>query len=1572
MLRLMQVAWTLLAVVAALSPGLASAQAARARVRQGAVDGVEMQLDGSLSVAPGERLRWLVTAYEVRGLSELAPAAGATVHVAASYDPTQDAVEVTTDASGRALVELAVPLDVDPSFTAILRLVHANGIQRRYELPVSTRPPVRVDVFVDRPSVEPRGTVRIFGRVRAASGGRPLADEAVEVTLEDPGRGPILAPLELTTDASGVFSASAELPEEHRGALRIRARVERGERPVVADAMTEVREPAPRPIYVAVAPAQTLVAPGTRVPLEVVVRGRAGRPIEGATVTLDGAQREDPDRRAVTDGRGRARLSWLAPRRGGGSFDFNVTVSASKEGVGRGDAGALVRVGSLPYALAYAVEGGALSDLGGDVFARVVGPDGRPAGAGVEVRASGSRFSPVRGTTDASGVAVLHVALDRAPDPSDRCGGQTSTAIALSAGTAELDGCLMLDPDAAARVRVAAPEVRPGHALDVTVDRAAAARAAPVALSVLTAERRVVAYRVLGPNETAASIAIPEDADGLLTVRARPLIGAARQPVRGGVVLVWARPAPRRGVSADLSPSGRVTIGLTGAEAPGTAVVVASEIAQASDVLQQVARSLDGPLARLSVGVESPSPDFLRGALAASAPGDDAAPAVLRGGRVIDVPAPASPVAAGLLRDPWRSRARFVEGRLALLLRALEQTVAAALPERIDDVAVQVNGRYRFNDQVLEAVAQSGQVGAEGATGLGGDPLTIDQLRRFDAQIDYDHVARRITRERLFRLILSLRGFVHGQGFDLPWSRLGDPSEWMPALMGRPVPGGGPIARGDLVDGWGRPFEIRPARGGRARFSFVDALGTWEIVSAGPDGRFGTGDDQHDPTARVLRSGSAYADAVGEDLLLGRLQGTELARASIALLRNLVPAPPVNYLRATQGGAGAPSAALWTALPSVLEPLEDPLALRREDRPGPGAAALSAPIGADGTSVALTLDEEPRTWGAVVFVAGEDGSAGVALARSLAGSRLIVEGEIPPRVRTGEPVSLDLVVTNVSDEVLPVRLEAVGDGLTAEVPDELTVPAGGAAPVAVRLRPDGAAGRGGLTLRFLRGDEAVRTVRADVQRVTGDHPLRLRAAGLARGATDDEGQDFRVRFTVPSDARRASGRVVLLSPGALGADPDLADVRDRDPALVAFASALAGRALDPATRARLLRRQDESGLVQGDDPALSSACAAAAWASADEDDEETRRALARLRAAMGRLGAPSMEDPAEVRRWSAVLGALAAGGVPTAEDVADPVAATARGARVVLRATLRSHPDEPSLLARAAAALLLADPREVYGRAMLERARESLRDVPGGGARVVPSDRLAGELESLAATAALAVAAHQVGDLALADRLARGALARDHVATRAGGETLFWLLASGAYGALGVGAERVEVTVDGARQEVDLSSGRAVLALAPRAGDHEVRVTAPAEGAAFVRVEAAMERPFTAREGPYALALEGDAGDVATGAAFELSVTAREAVARTVVDISLPAGATLDPALRRRLASVGPIRRVEEREPGFLRVELGPLAEGVTATLPLPLRWSVRGTLRGLGAVAYPLGRPEAMSALAPRDLTVR
>jgi hypothetical protein len=129
--------------------------------------------------------------------------------------------------------------------------------------------------------------------------------------------------------------------------------------------------------------------------------------------------------------------------------------------------------------------------------------------------------------------------------------------------------------------------------------------------------------------------------------------------------------------------------------------------------------------------------------------------------------------------------------------------------------------------------------------------------------------------------------------------------------------------------------------------------------------------------------------------------------------------------------------------------------------------------------------------------------------------------------------------------------------------------------------------------------------------------------------------------------------------------------------------------------------------------------------------------------------------------------------------------------------------------------------------------------------------------------------------------------------------------------------------------------------------------------------------PSAAVRGPFAVALEGEIG--ALDATSELVLIVRNTTPRTVpvpvVEIDLPTGAELTAQAR---ASIGArAARAPDRTGDVLTLTLTPLPPGAERRIPLPLRWSVGGTLVGLGVAAFGADRPDRATILPPRPVTI-
>ncbi|MAT24044.1 MAG: hypothetical protein CMN29_03605 [Sandaracinus sp.] len=1495
---------------AAFAPAGAHAQGfARRAFDAGPVSGLEMSLEGPTRVRQGETGRWLLAVHEIHGDRDFRPAAGVTVRVLASFRHDAPVAEVVTDAHGRATVPIAIPDDLEGGFDLDLDArAERLGMRRRFRLHVAVGREVSLRLATHpRTAVAPGAPFAVAGTLRDERGA-PRAGEAVEIELR---RGGTLlhGPREVRVGPGGGFALALEAPATPGEALEVRARAA-GTRTATR---LQVRAPAAARVEVLAIPARRVAQPGDVVPVTILVRDEVGRPLEGARVSgLPGPAQSDEVPEAHTDARGRAELPWHVRRAEAPFEDRQATVNVEVPGIGRATAVARLRVATAPRALSAVAEAGALvPEVPSRVFVRAVEPDGSPS-VGVEVRLASPRLGQHVAETDAAGVATFEVELAPERAEPDACGGATALAVTLESGGARRESCLPVDPDGQLRVRAVADGAR----LVIGLARRPAVRRAPVLLTLLHDagdRRRPLAQRVVGAGagelEWTPLDALPQ---GELVVRARPLVGPGRAEVRGGVAPVERPPteAPLR-----LEVEGR----------------------RARVTHDDVALLLLVPAAEVREPAEAPpaTPASRAAAQAREAGPDVAAPAVLRDGTIVPLPALEDAPAEGVLRDPWRQRARYRTGRLALVLRALEEKVdAASATGDLEGVAHRARGRWRLNEAVLDSLlGGDAQLGAEGARDLGGLPLSLAQLQALAPALDYDRVARRVTRRRLLETLMALRELVQQRGLDLAFARRGSPADWIVPLVEQ-------VGEGGMRDGWGRPLALRPVRG-RARFTLLVPVPGWELVSAGPDGRFGNGDDVVDPTARVLPSGGLYAEAVDEDGLLAQLEGVALGRATLdALGMALAGIDPV---QASPSEAAGP--AREARLPEPLGPAPDPRFLPARGR---DVRVLTAPRG---VPVTLAVPEVPARW-QVVAIGWRDGrpvlrrrALAVERAARLAGRWPTRLGEAPLEVALDVLAYRPLRGARLRVEATDLEVEGLGEAF------ELAP--GTSARRRLRLRASGPAPALTLLLEDGEGRALWREARRFVRARDGSGRARWGGA-FVEGA-------WPVEVPLDEDAVDVRAHLHVVAPGRLHRDP-LVRRWEGGGALRAWAAALAGERLDPSLTASL-----DAGRARALPEPVDAACAAIAWTALAEALPDGRRHewMAGYQRALQQLGS---DAPGDVATASALLAALApvAAGTPVAQG-SGRVEALVDALRWRLWDAPRRHAEEPAALARAAAALLLADPADASGRALYVAAREASEEA-ARGALEVPAET---PRERVAATAALAVAAHQLGEAEVAGRLLRGAAPRAWMAFAEGGDAdaAFWLLAASSYGALGGRSGAVGASVDG--EAVALQEGVGVAELEVEGGVAGGELVV--EGAALARLELRYRRAVEAREGDFELAVEGTVGRAGAAAPLELRLKAREASARPVVQLRLPPGAELDREARRALVGDDEVRSVSRpTRDGEVRLELVALAAGQEARVPLPLFWTAAGTRRGLALAVWDAERPWDASALPERELEVR
>ncbi len=1590
------VVFCVLSVLCALASPAKAQSITKRPMPTGGVTGLELALDGATRASRGGTLRWFFTLYEVVGHDALRPSRDGRLRVLVSHRPDRAVAELRTDRWGRAEIEIPIAAAVHSTSFQVIVEARSRGVARDFRLQITIDEPTRIEMVADRSEAQPGEQVSFVGRVVTGPDGRPAAGLEVHLRVTDQDGRTLSPPSEQVTGSAGAFMTSAVVPEGITS-LRLTASA-----PGIASRRADIAiatPTAPRMVLRAV-PQARLVAPASDVEVDVRLRRADGRPVRGATLVVSGSARAaSPEADVIrTDANGRARITWRAPLQLDTTDvrDVRGSVTATRAGLGSATAEFVLRVAREAHHLGISVEGSALvPDLPSRIYVRVVASDGR-ARRDIPVTIESALFGELAARTDDDGVAVFETrpVVRAGVEGRDRCGGATASAARITVGEGEsaviVERCIPIDPDATVRVRPSSPIVASGDELEVELFVASQVGRAPVEVVLLRRRGQVLeplARRVVTTRR--ATFEIPHDAIGEAILRARPLIGRTLEPVRGGTATLWVTPGPRLAVAVEAS-SELATVRPTSPQVGAQTAVMAVPAGELPGLIERLRRAMVPELAQQLADPSRTSGALLAGWLASRAPRDDAAPAVLRDRRAVVVPAPDSPTNFGVLRDPVRARARFIRGRLALIVRTLEHRLTEAIPNRVGDIGQRVSGRWSFNHEALEAVIGAHLLRNRTPMTLGGERMTLTDIQALDRNITFDNVARRVTRERLLQLLVHLRDFVRSRELDL-WQGGRDPGPWLNLLVEEEN-----VTEAALHDGWGRRMAIRRARGGRARFQFLTPLPSrWELVSSGPDGRFGTADDMVDPFARVLPVGCAYAEAVAEAQLLARLRRVELSQATIAVLGGILEVDGSS----AESGAALTSAQGWDAVPAPMLPIDGVDHFERPWRPiERGPATLGALD--DSYEAPLVLDDEPRSWGVVALGWTQEGWISLAHARTQAGFPVIVTARTPGRLHPDEPLLLPVIVAR-----LPGGPGALVLGVEASGSIALEVEGGGAA-AALPLGPGDAT----TALVSIRGTSpghgvARISVSGRGNRRTFELPVDVRAPGLLRvqSAAAAVLEPTTIGLELPRDASDVEGVLVLARPSAFLADPTLERWRRRDPALLAWALAVSGGTMPPALIRDLEAATHRDGSVDGEAPRLSSACAAVAWAATTEGTHWAHRATAEAASNTG-SGPPSPADSHSSE--AAILAALSIAADPGDESA---LGRRIEGLRDSLRQAVRHNRNHPGMLARGAAALLLADHRDVRGLTMLALIRPHLTPGFRGGlvvdittleATVDEEDEAEAEAEEdeesdregrrdhaqgrigtsqLAATAAAAIAAHQAGDHALAQSLGRGLAARAHVAHSLGGEPLFWVLAARAYGVFGA-ADVMSVTVEqgGASRRVELGDEAVVLPLETiRPGRRaQVRVT-PESDAAVPLLQTALRyvRPARASdEGPLRAALEGDAGHVGDRAAFVvvLSNVSESSVVSPVMLLTLPAGALLDETALEAMTRPPEVRRVEEPDRrGVLRLRFATLGAGEEVRFPLPLRWTAAGPRRGLALASFPADRAWELSVTPNVDFDV-
>jgi hypothetical protein len=1645
---------------------------------EGGTIGYELALSGSEQLLGGRVEQLSGIAYEVAGLDELRRTRGLDVEVSLiartprpapgprAEEVDEDAIptgmpfrlvqraNATSGAGGVFTVALSVPDEALDQPMLVIRVGRRGAPHRRWVINASVTSDVVAELLTDRLLYEAGETLHAWARLREGESHRPVAGRTVTLLVSDVS-GQILESYEVVTRQSGAIAFDVPLAaslapgmltlELRDGTMRVFAGT-------LAQTSVTVGTRHLERMRLSVGLDRRLLAPGEDLTGMVQVIAADSTPVEGAEVWVSIGETE---RAFVSDARGQAQFTMPTARYlSGDSQGFGVDVRVSHPAHGSAAGSSSFTLTRTPYFVEAMAEGGALPvEVETDLYVEVKNALGEPAPAGLGVEVVGAAVvgRTGRAVTDTHGLVRIRARVPRtavARSDGGACSGLFATELSVTIQRA--DGrpprdarlCVPVQTEVLVLPRVDRVVVAPGERIEVSLLRG---RARTPVLVTLVQGHRPRAFAFADANETRVTFDLPARARGVWEVRVQPL---SSDDARGeidawGAMLVGTAGIthfivrPNDAFALDLSTDaprypvrGTMTATLATSVAPAerawATFLVRDESWHAGEVdyaIYSWSEDLRDILLR-----PTPSDDlFLRHALASMVQVDSEV--------VGEVPVLSEPwnesriwerptsAGAGVLFDPLQNREILIRATYAEYAAVLEN-VLQSMPEYDEESARQLvvtsRGRTAFASNTFSRLVEQGIAETPPPRGLGGTLLTPADIERANIGFSFEIAAARVARMRLVTLLGVLARV--GDTTDPAITRLfavEPPERWL-ALAAHH----GFVEANLLLDPWGRPFVFRDAGTRRPAIVISDRAPNWELVSAGADGRYGTGDDVRDPFARVVPEGTVYAERSGENALIAELSriapgAGALARMAAAYRELGLAAederiPSAVFAYASEAyvegdyaeytgvgesgggmglgligtgaggggmgygsGSGSGFGSRSSSVPRVRSASAVPIAASalsrvvREDFPATlffvGEVALDAQGRA---TLEVVLADAVTTYRLEAIAWSETGWTSSALARVNVDQTIQIDAPIPERAHVGDRITVPVRIVNRGSTPMRVRPSVTIEGdihLTLSELSAVVVPPEDGVALSIEIGAD-EVGSGSIRIEALSDtDERLDAVRRPIEVRPDARPLTLLSEALL-----EDGDE--VSLEVPADALPGGeGEVrIWLARGIFG---ELADVGD-DAALAAWVASIQHLPVGPgAIEALRSRFPDPTApniyLGAGQIGALVGGL----YATRELDDATC---AAFLRYLSDQLAAGAVSEPlgallglsAAVRNRAArpSLDALLMEVVAVLRDLA-----AAEGARAT---------DSPETWARVAAAMaMVGDPEdEARIEEMLRRIERHVIRLARRSGPVSRPEIAWLEPDSDDGTGEPRVAPTALYALALIGRgRPREALPLLRMLAQVRESSSVWpsshrALAMAAMGLLtqaeGLGgAPSVALTLDGAPLEANSDTRSFVLpeGVLSRPGLHTLRARLPAGIMVFASLRSEHLVPWDREEPatlPIELTWEGEAGARDTRAALVLVVRNRSArvITRPIVDIQLPSGAELDIGARALLTRAGSVSITDDG----VRIALSAMRVGGSVRIPLRVRSSLAGSLRGLGVTVRDARGDDGRVAVLP------
>jgi hypothetical protein len=863
----------------ALLIAIASARPGDAAPKNAAARGLDLFLHAPKEIPSGGTLPLQVRVFGFSTVSTLAPLGGAKVE--AAWDPESfgkeiasvpPPVSITCDEAGRGHLDIAVPQGKGK--LNLLVAARWQGHERTRTLEIDRSGRYEIELRVSDTNVVPGASVSAWMLVRDRVTSRPASHAWVDLVLKEGSLARFSR--RLTTDRAGLASSEVRVPfvddPDWQWTLSARTTFGQGDE-AEATRTLGIREETPQAPTLHAKWATASAVPGNKATFMLEVLDGTGQGIPKQPLRYwvgpKGTQAPKEDKPWLasstelrTDVDGRADVTVETPKtispRGS-----NLTVVAKT----LVEANPLTAQSTLTLAtpapeVTLTPEFGVLVPGQPERLFLHATLDEKPIAAEFALEGHGLH-AQVRTDVRGWGETLWNLPAEigaRASEkaPTDCVGEVTATVHVrwISTGTSHLtarpfDRCLRVDRDVVATIRPVRPLVKAGESLGVRVLGGKGS-----ASVILEGHKGSWHSTWLADANRGGSVTVPSTALGSCSLSTAGLTAGKDRNLLGANVLVLPRLLPK--LSAKLVGDDRTK--------PGSKVVVEAVL---DDGHGKPLTGSVGAVVFDKAGGTRPGYlltfDTRRSLASGSGVAEEDIDAFLEGDKAFDIERwaaladmPISPAVHVLNPNVT------VDEQLNTAFRQIVQSLEGAVfessrdPEKLRDVRVRTATGYAINPELLTLVTQAM---SEPPLTPGGEPWLLADLMAIDPQVKFDNVARRVTRLKLFNVLSKLREHLFEKKLGLDEPALHDPNALLRRMVRDSV-----FETGDLLDPWGHGLTF--VRSAGPRIPFLSTIPGYRLLSAGPDGRFGTPDDVQDPFQRVLASKTPYANAVEEDRIV--------------------------------------------------------------------------------------------------------------------------------------------------------------------------------------------------------------------------------------------------------------------------------------------------------------------------------------------------------------------------------------------------------------------------------------------------------------------------------------------------------------------------------------------------------------------------------------------------------------------------------------------------------------------------------------------------------------------------------